>query len=92
MGRHGEGGDDMKFFLTLLGVLAIAAVVYVSDPLELPSLHMDGPATAKVETEHAQTMVAQLAEAGMAMRRSGVAQYAENTPDPHKDKLFGGER
>ena len=82
----------MKFFLTLLGVLAIAAVVYVSDPLELPSLHMDGPATAKVETEHAQTMVAQLAEAGMAMRRSGVAQYAENTPDPHKDKLFGGER
>lgn len=81
----------MRYFLCLIGAVLIGMAVYVSDPLELPEWRFETPVAMTEEKPHSQSMVAQLAEASLAMRRNLEPQSrGESLPEPQPGKLFSG--
>ncbi len=85
----------MKRLLYIVGIAALGAGLYIVDPPKLPAQQQNAPKAMVVASNEsaAQSAVARLAEASMAMRRGHDATtFGEAFPEPSPQKIFGSDR
>lgn len=87
-GRPTLGENVMKRLLYVAAIAFLGASLYVADPPTLPAKEAQSPREMTLASAEAQSMVARLAEASLAMRRPEYPQTMDYS-GPRPETLFG---